>query len=679
MGLWDDKPHSIYLNGRSWPLFHGFASLFLLLVLLIQISPLASYIETRIAAPILFQVREKLGQTPPLSPRLKVLTLDDSTFSYLGGPRLSMEQLDKLLAHIGAQEPSAILIDGLLADRPLADPAAPRLAAEMPIYSGSFPSRAQLKYRVPVDFSRETYQLSHYLDGIKSLDEASYNLDRRPDYKIYGHSNSYDHLIKSTGHITYNLDGTISAFYQLSDSTVLPHLSLYAADSVQLRADGLWLNNAKVPMSKQGTVVINHRPPQLFYDGAISLRSVLKRALAGEPEPFVKKGDVVLILLAFATGNTDFHEGGPFGEVPGGLMIGSLISDLHQNSWLGRGDYAVALILFFGVVGIALGINSRVSHYWLMLLGSWLLYSFAVFMAFSYSQLWLPWLLPLSAFTGTSLIHFAHVRIQDEMRLILIERNYFQEKALRLEEMQKKAELEANLSVGRTVQRLLLPKELDAACFGFAYQMHYKPVSGLSGDWLYVWDFSLAERRFLIGDVMGTGPSAAIPMAMIIGILNDCEEQRLGLEEAIARLNRRLYELFDQQAICTLQAISVHRDGHVELYNAGGPGWFLTGKRYTEHMALKSEPIGCKPEPQLGRARFNLEPDQTLFTFTDGYCQSAKDLKRVIKVLRQMQGSNSARDIEKLLVRSMQTPEAQDDQSLLCISLDKNQKNRKSA
>lgn len=675
----EEKPHSIYLNGRSWPLFHGFASLFLLLVLLIQISPLASYVETRIAAPILFQVREKLKKTPPLSPRLKVLTLDDSTFSYLGGPRLTMEQLDKLLSHIGAQKPAAILIDGLLADRPLTDPAAPRLSGQLPIYSGSFPSRAQLKYRVPIDFNRDAYRLRSYLDGLKHLDEADYSLDQRPDFHIYGHSNSYDHLIKSTGHITYNLDGTISAFYQLNQDLVLPHLSLYAADSVKLRPNGLWLNEHKVPMSKQGTLVINHRPPQEFYNGAISLRAVLKRAMAAEPEPSIKEGDVVLILLAFATGNTDFHEGGPFGEIPGGLMIGSIISDLHLKSWLGRTDNDVALILFFGVVGIILGINSRVRHYWLILLGSWLLYSLGVFAAFTFAQTWLPWLLPLSAFTGTSLIHFAHVRIQDEMRLILIERNYFQEKALRLEEMQKKAELEANLSVGRTVQRLLLPKSLDDSCFGFAYQMHYKPVSGLSGDWLYVWDYSLAERRFLIGDVMGTGPSAAIPMAMIIGILNDCEEQRMSLEDSIIRLNRRLYELFDQQAVCTLGAVAVHRDGHVDLYNAGGPGWFLTGKKLTEHLPLKSDPIGCKPQPQLGRARLQLEPEQTLFSFTDGYCQTSKDLKRVVKILRQMQGSNAVRDIEKLLMRAMQTAEPQDDQSLLCISLDKSQKAKRSA
>ncbi|MFY7929457.1 MAG: hypothetical protein ACOVS5_11360, partial [Oligoflexus sp.] len=86
------KSDSIFLNGKSWPLFHGFASLFILFVLAIQMSPLASYVDTRITAPILFQIRQKLGMTPPISPKLKILALDDSTFSYLGGPRLSHAQ-----------------------------------------------------------------------------------------------------------------------------------------------------------------------------------------------------------------------------------------------------------------------------------------------------------------------------------------------------------------------------------------------------------------------------------------------------------------------------------------------------------------------------------------------------------------------------------------------------------
>ena len=675
------KPKSIFLTGFSWPIFHGLASFFLFSILAIQLTDLSTYIETRITAPILFQVRDKLGRTPPITPRLKIIALDDSTFSFLGGPRPSTDDLRLILEHIGARQPQAILIDSLLSDRPF-DANEKTLVTDgaFPIYSGNFPSSTELKYRVPIDLEAPAYQTKTYLDKGLDYSTLTYHLADKHGWNMYGFSNTYHNLIRSTGHITYNLDGTISPFYQLNEDKVIPHLGLYAADSILLRKDGLYINDRKVPLTRNGTTVINHRPPQLFYDRATPLRTVLQRARDGVPETQVEKGDIVLLLLAFATGNTDFHEGGPFGEIPGGLMIGSLISDLQLGSWLSRWEGDVALILIFGVAGIILGINSRVRQYWSALIGLWVVCSVCVFLSFAYANLWLPWLLPLAAFTGTSLIQFAHVRIQDEMKLIMIEKNYYEEKALRLEEMQKKAELETNLAVGKTVQELLLPKALDGNFFGHHYQMKYKPVSKLSGDWLYAWDFSLAERRLLIGDVMGTGPSAAIPMALIVGILKDCEEQRLTLEDSIIRLNQRLFELFDQHVICSLSAVVMHRDGRIDLYNAGGPGWFVTGPRQPEFLVLKSSPIGLNANTELARMSLQLSEHQAIFTFTDGYFKTTKDLKRLIRAMRQIENNTpTVEDIEKLLLSSLQVGQATDDQSLLCIVRDKSQKSKTAA
>ena len=42
----------------------------------------------------------------------------------------------------------------------------------------------------------------------------------------------------------------------------------------------------------------------------------------------------------------------------------------------------------------------------------------------------------------------------------------------------------------------------------------YRPAQEMSGDWIYVWKKE-NERRFIIGDVVGKGPSAAIPVAVI--------------------------------------------------------------------------------------------------------------------------------------------------------------------
>jgi serine phosphatase RsbU (regulator of sigma subunit) len=664
------KSDSIFLNGKSWPLFHGFASLFILFVLAIQMSPLASYVDTRITAPILFQIRQKLGMTPPISPKLKILALDDSTFSYLGGPRLSHAQLVQLLQNIGKKQPKAILIDSLLSDQPETIlQTLPPGVRELPVFSGHFPSRARLRFRQALTLDAKEYQAQTYLQQVGSLSSLPYQLDPRLGWNVYGNSPVYRDLVRASGHITYNPDGTISPFYQINEDIILPHISLFASQDIQLRSTGLWIDGRRVPLTSAGTVLINHRPPQELYDRSSSLRAALQRAMLGLDELQVKDGDVVLILLAFATGNTDFHEGGPFGEIPGGLLIASMLSDLLDGTWLHRLETDVPLILIFGVAGIVVGINARARRYWLVLVSTWITCSLAVVAIFVYGQTWFPWLLPLSAFTGTSLIHFAHVRIHDEMRMIMLEKNYYEEKALRLEEMQKKSELESNLALGRAVQKLLLPKALEGRFFGYHYTMRYRPIASLSGDWFYHWDHSLTERRLFIGDVMGTGPSAAIPMATIIGLLKDCEGHRISMEETLERLNSRLYEMFEQHVICSLSAMALHRDGRIELFNAGGPGWLRVGQKHTEYLNLKSQAIGVQPELSLARVTLDLEEQQSIFTFTDGYMRDSRDIKRLVRMLRkQNREILKVEDIDQFLQMGFQLEQAHDDQSLLCVT-----------
>jgi len=663
------KKISIFLNGLSWPIFHGLASFFLLIMLAVQASSLGSYIDTRIIAPIFFNVREYLGQTPPIHSKLKVIALDDSTFSYLGGPRLTFAQLASLLENVGRRQPKAILIDSLLSDQPRQIPGSlPESTKSLPIYTGSFPSQFPLRFRQPTDLSQTAYQAQTYLPTGLKLQDLSYSLDLRTSWIPYGNSTGYGDLVRATGHITYNRDGTISPFYQINEQTLLPHLSLYAADTIQLDRQALKINGQAAPLTKRGGLMINHRPPGDFYLRSISLRPMLQRAEAGQLEPQINPGDIVLVLLAFATGNTDFHEGGPFGDIPGGLIIASMISDLLDQQWIDRWEIDIALILSFGIVGIVLGINARVRYYWVYLVSTWTVMSTVALLLFSYGQIWMPWLMPLIAFTGTSLIHFAHVRIQDEMKMMLIEKNYYAEKALRLEEMHKKAELESNLALGRAVQKLLLPRSLQGSFYGFHYNMQYKPVAGMSGDWLYVWDFSLGERRIFMGDVMGTGPSAAIPVAALIGILKDCEEQKLGVEESFARLNRRLIELFDQHVVCSLSAIVLYRDGRIELFNAGGPGCFLFGGKQADYFVMRSSPIGLNPQIELARCDVQLQDHQTLFTFTDGFMHETKDLKRLVRHLRQEKIDRPPLDqIESWLHSTLQSPSRPDDQSLICI------------
>lgn len=434
------KPTSMFLDGRSWPLFHGLATLFLIGLFALHWTGLDAAFDSRISSPLLFQARESLGKTPTLNPRVKILALDDSTFSALGGPRLSYEQLDRLLKNIAAKKPKAILIDSLLADTPYSVPEARTAEGVLvPVYSGNFISPVKLKYRLESDLRADFYRPETYLTDVYNLDHLKYTLDTLSGWNVYGHSRSYDSMIRGVGHITYNRDATISPFFLLDETTIMPHLSLFAADTIQLKENELSINGHSVPLMKTGRVMINHRNPNSFYESAMSLRFFVQRAMSGQVETKIQEGDIVLILFAFATGNTDFHEGGPFGDIPGGIILASTISDIIDGTWLGKWEIDGLLILAFGFMGIIVGINLSIRRYLGALIGIWVGYSAFVVGLFVYGSIWCPWAMPLVAFSGTSLIHFVHVRIYEEMKLMLIERNFQEEKAKRLQQNRRKS------------------------------------------------------------------------------------------------------------------------------------------------------------------------------------------------------------------------------------------------
>ena len=78
-------------------------------------------------------------------------------------------------------------------------------------------------------------------------------------------------------------------------------------------------------------------------------------------------------------------------------------------------------------------------------------------------------MLPLFSCFVVGLTLYIYRRISSEIKKVEIEREYFVEKSLRLEEENKKIKLEEKLNLGRAVQDILLPEhfELSEARFLF--------------------------------------------------------------------------------------------------------------------------------------------------------------------------------------------------------------------
>jgi hypothetical protein len=650
-----------------------------LLLQLIGPSAVHDSIQTYAADPVLFRVRHMLGKTPELSPRLKILALDDGTIDFLKKPELSVHDLSLLLGNIAQKKPRAIILDKVfsLVPEKTNDEDLERLRQirEAPIYTGSWINQAPIKLRSPLELEEEKYGPSRWLKPGAEWEDVLRHLRDGKDMKdttgfIYAYEKAFQGAFTGVGHLRINTSGSVLPFVLYKTHYLLPHLALYAADSIEV-GRSLEINGKQVPLRDNGSVYVNHRPLSLFYEVSHmrSLQHALKRAREGRTESWIQEGDVVLILFDFFTGATNFIEGAPFGDLPNGILVSTLVDSVLENRWLTPMGSLPWLIFLGTILGTAIARYTGPMQYWAFLFMMTAIWFTLVNYLFSYHSILLPWVLPLIGMLGGGTIQYIYNRLGSEWRVMEVENQYLQERARRLEEEKAKVQFAERLNLGRAVQEILLPSQKEQSFGTFTMAMSYMPAQEMSGDWIYLWEAADDERRLFLGDVVGKGPSAAIPVAVIVGILGECEGLGMSIQESLQRVNRRLLELFDKQISSSVTAIALHRDGHVELFNAGSPGWFLRENGQARYIPLRSSALGVTEENLIAREELRPAPDATLFTFTDGYMEGSRAFKRLIQRVDKMPGMPIVIEgLQDVLDEVGKDFRLEDDRSLLLIN-----------
>ena len=635
-------------------------------------------VETRTSERIEFNLRDLLGRTPPLSPKIKLLAVDDATFAYLGGPSPSLMGWAKTLANIAAKKPRAILIDKMFAETPVDGAQTEEAlgilrAITTPIYTGAFFAPHPLASREEIHLQPEAYDINQLMpkDATPAEREKSLGiLLAKDNHFIYGHAKWFETLFSGVGHITYDDDGRVPPLIRINKNFILPQLGLMPFLHEMRLSDGkATIAGRPLPIDRDGMSYFNHRPPQYFSQNAKSMRYVIERALNGVPERNVTEGDIVLIVAHF-TGGTDFHEGTPFGSIPGGYLVASMVDGGLSGGWLSKFAYSDVAIVIMCLVGILVGALSRPAAFWAISLAV----SGGIFcvgiLLFSFQSLIFPWLMPLTGFLVSGMIHFANQSIQSELKKIALKRDFYAEKARRLEEENKKILLEESLKLGKVVQDLLLPKHYHGSFSQYTYDMKYTPSHIMGGDWLYIWNVSPEEQRIFMGDVMGKGPSAAIPVAIIIGVLKECEIRGLDMHASFQKINQQMVDLFGCAITSTCAAIVLRKSGIIDIYNAGTPGWVITKDAGTALHSMRSNPLGICSDCSYALQSINLTGNAMVFTFTDGYLEGARAFRKLINKLDQIHAFQADSDtIHEILMSSGEGHRLVDDRSLLAIKV----------
>jgi class 3 adenylate cyclase len=298
----------------------------------------------------LFHLRQALGREPTVDPRIKVFALDDNSLTYFGTTEPDADAWADMLTALAKRKPRAILIDKSFAIVP-ADPkregnlakafdAAPMVAVASYFTLGAVVGKEP--------YPMERSPLRQWMRSGDQLGTFAW-LPLNPG-TTYGPDAALRPHIAHVGHIVHEGDVWVRALNRPAPDAVMPHLALFGVDDWNVRDDGLYVADRRVPLDDRGALLVNVITPHQLGRSLRRLSEVAIAARAGLPVANVSEGDIVFILPAYYTGATDFVAT-PVGDLPGGLVPVSLTNELRTGVAFSYWDPGVAGIVVAAGVG----------------------------------------------------------------------------------------------------------------------------------------------------------------------------------------------------------------------------------------------------------------------------------------------------------------------------------------
>lgn len=235
--------------------------------------------------------------------------------------------------------------------------------------------------------------------------------------------------------------------------------------------------------------------------------------------------------------------------------------------------------------------------------------------------------------------------------------------------------LQADLELGREVQKLTLPKDSFWQIPGGQAQIDFKPLNAMSGDWYQSFHRADGKLSILaIGDVVGKGPSAALATTVIAAEWRRATEiwetELPDLNKFLAALHNTLFSLFQGEQNTTISLVVV-TPGQVRCLRSGSPPWlFFEGANKVSCRSLARGPsplIGCVREYRAPREEVViLSYPSTIIAFSDGVFATSVEVQRARQHI-----ASQALDLWKLedFRAANLLSSADDDQTLICLYL----------
>ena len=176
---------------------------------------------------------------------------------------------------------------------------------------------------------------------------------------------------------------------------------------------------------------------------------------------------------------------------------------------------------------------------------------------------------------------------------------------------QTQAAFASELHAASTVQQLLL-QSASRSTPGFQVDSVYLPASEVGGDFFFVSSTPGGSLTAIVGDVSGKGLTAAMRVAMILGVLrretsHDPSDILFGLNNALIAPG--------QLGFTTACCIRLSLSGDFALANAGHIAPYLSGQ---EIVTIPALPLGLVADQTYELVHGRLAPEERLVMLSDG-------------------------------------------------------------
>lgn len=254
---------------------------------------------------------------------------------------------------------------------------------------------------------------------------------------------------------------------------------------------------------------------------------------------------------------------------------------------------------------------------------------------------------------------------------------------------EQKERIEGELHIASEIQMAMIPKIYppyperdDIDVFG-----QLTPAKEVGGD---LFDFYIRDEKliFCIGDVSGKGVPASLYMMVTKALFRTISAHESAPEKIVANLNDVMSQDNDSNMFVTMfLGVLDLPTGRLHYCNAGHDAPILIGNTGAGMLPVDSNlPIGVMPKWKFSKQETLIDPDTSIFLYTDGLTEAENiehkqfEMDRVIKLAKKLQQSRTfnptaiLKSMTDAVSKFVGDADQSDDLTMLAIQYTKHQK-----